>query len=451
MTSNNGNQQGTLASQMNTSSGPSPMLPMIGSYGGGGGTANNMTLPNANRMPPRVPQQANSAVMYLDDVKREFIDQPDIYNEFLAVMKEFKSGGLDTVGVRARVMELFKGHRKVLLGFNAFLPPNCAITEHDMEELPRTAVHTLATPSSSMSMSAPMSTQRFVGQRSMLSLPQPPPAPPPPPNSAMGMSYSGMPIGMDYGAHYANEAMMSSFRGSLPTSGVVPGTPHHGPFRQNNGPSRSSVSLPPTSSAGGLGQQQQQQTSMVPTTMGLQPNRGGAGSSLLSNYASPSSMGGGSSASLWPPMGPAGMMSTGPPMGGHFPGPQQASFGGPATYGSNQPGSYGYQGPPISSFHAMAMQGHSVSHQPQDLRPLPPKQLPAEQANPEFTKAVDFVRRVRARFSNRPKIYEEFLETLRGGSADQFTKLSPEEVCIYIYIYIIVNKKRERERVCVCV
>lgn len=66
--------------------------------------------------------QLNDAFAYLDRVRAEFSDQPEIYNKFLQVMREFKSNSIDANGVIVRVVQLFKGHRNLILGFNAFLP-----------------------------------------------------------------------------------------------------------------------------------------------------------------------------------------------------------------------------------------------------------------------------------------------------------------------------------------
>jgi paired amphipathic helix protein Sin3a len=37
------------------------------------------------------PVNVKDALAYLDDVKIQFIDQPDVYNRFLDIMKEFKT------------------------------------------------------------------------------------------------------------------------------------------------------------------------------------------------------------------------------------------------------------------------------------------------------------------------------------------------------------------------
>jgi paired amphipathic helix protein Sin3a len=106
----------------------------------------------------------NDALAYLKAVKDIFQDNREKYDDFLEVMKDFKAqrfdydtlwsilafflyyflGGkrilfvdlyffyvccrIDTTGVIARVKELFKGHRDLILGFNTFLPKGYEIT-----------------------------------------------------------------------------------------------------------------------------------------------------------------------------------------------------------------------------------------------------------------------------------------------------------------------------------
>ena len=66
--------------------------------------------------------RVEDALMYLDQVKIEFGDRPHIYNEFLDIMKTFKSQAIDTPGVIRRVASLFHGNKRLVLGFNTFLP-----------------------------------------------------------------------------------------------------------------------------------------------------------------------------------------------------------------------------------------------------------------------------------------------------------------------------------------
>ena len=67
------------------------------------------------------------ALAYLDKVKRQFSDRLEIYNQFLEIMKNFKSQNIDTPGVINHVCKLFKGHDNLILGFNTFLPPGFKI------------------------------------------------------------------------------------------------------------------------------------------------------------------------------------------------------------------------------------------------------------------------------------------------------------------------------------
>ncbi|KAF2154652.1 hypothetical protein K461DRAFT_238036 [Myriangium duriaei CBS 260.36] len=69
----------------------------------------------------------NDALSYLDQVKIQFVDHPDVYNQFLDIMKDFKSGAIDTPGVIDRVSTLFQGNPDLIQGFNTFLPPGYRI------------------------------------------------------------------------------------------------------------------------------------------------------------------------------------------------------------------------------------------------------------------------------------------------------------------------------------
>lgn len=62
------------------------------------------------------------ALQYVMDVKSEFQDEIEKYDDFLEVLKDFKNQRIDTVEVILRVKQLFKGHDSLIPGFNAFLP-----------------------------------------------------------------------------------------------------------------------------------------------------------------------------------------------------------------------------------------------------------------------------------------------------------------------------------------
>ncbi|XP_070619725.1 paired amphipathic helix protein Sin3a isoform X2 [Erythrolamprus reginae] len=91
---------------------------------------------HAHPTPPTPPVQGQQqfqrlkvedALSYLDQVKLQFGSQPQVYNDFLDIMKEFKSQSIDTPGVISRVSQLFKGHPDLIMGFNTFLPPGYKI------------------------------------------------------------------------------------------------------------------------------------------------------------------------------------------------------------------------------------------------------------------------------------------------------------------------------------
>ncbi|KAI9316424.1 hypothetical protein BX666DRAFT_1950439 [Dichotomocladium elegans] len=88
----------------------------------GAGTPTNMNGPINYR-----PLNVKDALSYLDRVKIQFSARPDVYNQFLDIMKDFKSQAIHTPGVIERVSRLFTGHPDLISGFNTFLPPGYRI------------------------------------------------------------------------------------------------------------------------------------------------------------------------------------------------------------------------------------------------------------------------------------------------------------------------------------
>ena len=72
-------------------------------------------------------RRLEEAMIYMDVVKMEYHDRPDIYREFLDIMKIFKSHAIDTPGVIMRIASLFHGNHRLVLGFNTFLPEGYSI------------------------------------------------------------------------------------------------------------------------------------------------------------------------------------------------------------------------------------------------------------------------------------------------------------------------------------
>ncbi|KAJ7665085.1 paired amphipathic helix [Mycena polygramma] len=79
-----------------------------------------MATPPDPLAPP--PLDVTDALSYLDAVKHHFQNEPQVYNRFLDIMKEFKRGLIDTLGVILRVSQLFHKHRVLFQAFNIFLP-----------------------------------------------------------------------------------------------------------------------------------------------------------------------------------------------------------------------------------------------------------------------------------------------------------------------------------------
>lgn len=84
-------------------------------------------LSNAPPLSAYRPLNVKDALSYLDQVKVQFQNRPDVYNHFLDIMKDFKSQSIDTPGVIERVSTLFRGHPGLIQGFNTFLPPGYKI------------------------------------------------------------------------------------------------------------------------------------------------------------------------------------------------------------------------------------------------------------------------------------------------------------------------------------
>lgn len=132
---------------------------------GGGPPLPATAMSAAGGLPQGQQPILNDALSYLDQVKVQFHEQPDVYNRFLDIMKDFKSQTIDTPGVISRVSELFAGHPNLIQGFNTFLPPGYRI-ECGLENNPNSI--RVTTPSGSTIHS-------IGGQRTTLA--EPPQAP----------------------------------------------------------------------------------------------------------------------------------------------------------------------------------------------------------------------------------------------------------------------------------
>ena len=106
-----------------------PGVPSVGMGGMG----------NVPVQPPQQQEKFDSAIEFLERVKVVYADQPAVYNQFLDIMKGFKTHTIDTTGVIRRVKSLFKGHPELTRGFAAFLPKEYKIEVQDAEDEPEDA------------------------------------------------------------------------------------------------------------------------------------------------------------------------------------------------------------------------------------------------------------------------------------------------------------------------
>ncbi|KAI7896258.1 uncharacterized protein EV154DRAFT_492808 [Mucor mucedo] len=64
------------------------------------------------------------ALTFLDDVRSEFPDDNNkVYQEFIAIMVDFRNKEIGTKQVLERTMQLFMGHHSLIQNFLQFLPP----------------------------------------------------------------------------------------------------------------------------------------------------------------------------------------------------------------------------------------------------------------------------------------------------------------------------------------
>ncbi|KAF2811172.1 uncharacterized protein BDZ99DRAFT_570424 [Mytilinidion resinicola] len=60
---------------------------------------------------------------YINQVKAEYADQPDVVERFQQVLRDFRSGRIDSPGALYWISSLFEGKPDLIRGFNIFLPP----------------------------------------------------------------------------------------------------------------------------------------------------------------------------------------------------------------------------------------------------------------------------------------------------------------------------------------
>lgn len=402
--------------------------------------------------------RVEDALMYLDQVKMEFGDRPHIYNEFLDIMKTFKSQTIDTPGVIRRVASLFHGNKRLVLGFNTFLPEGYRI------ELPldgsawpvyrepgRSGVIAIAPPPGVAAGAGPgPGPGAMTGQGSG-----------PPGGSAMGGGPRGPPTG---GPPGGPPRMMRPGIGMAAAAGAGGGGMHPPPP-----PGAMGRGHPPS----GMHQQHQHQHPHHPQQQQQQPPPGMArgGPPAISQFGAPGGVnapypgsGGGPTSGMLkgpppppPPQGGGGALGgvggarpggagMGPPPSQHHP-PQHPQPQPPPSSAAGRPhnlplgqvgGAAGgppmHPGPPpISAPGIMAGGGGPPSHSaagPGGGAALPTSATVGAAgasgaggvgaAQPiEFDHAINYVTTIKRRFASHPEIYRKFLEILHTYQKEQ--------------------------------
>ncbi|KIK70594.1 hypothetical protein GYMLUDRAFT_65815 [Collybiopsis luxurians FD-317 M1] len=125
---------------------PKPLTPRPQSEQTAAPTSSPTQQPEMSR-----PLNVTDALSYLDAVKHQFSEKPEVYNKFLDIMKDFKSQQIDTPGVINRVSKLFHGNPPLIQGFNTFLPVGYRIDVSGDPSDPNTI--TVTTPSGTTTQS----------------------------------------------------------------------------------------------------------------------------------------------------------------------------------------------------------------------------------------------------------------------------------------------------------
>lgn len=396
--------------------------------------------------------KVEDALLYLDEVKREFGDRPRIYNEFLEIMKNFKAQEIDTPGVIARVSHLFRGYNNLILGFNTFLPEGYKIELKDLVD----------------------NDQQEQQQQQR------------PPSAGLGGTAGGAP-----GASVATGRDVPGVRGQQEGPGQVPSRPMYFPGHKQAGPGSLGRGQPPHQQqgpppgsagrgAGGPhpphmqhvhpGQQQQPPQKGPPghpslMGPGAKSERGQEGPPHLQGQQSlpphqltphttgapqpgvaaptprgtvpPSYQGRGVPAGAPPPGAPGTIARQGSASkqtpGGALPSqqqgppgvmqhPQQHQVGPPHQQSGHPPPPHMQQQGPKAPSSGGATQQQRGPQQQQQPSSMQPQQQPS-QGQPhqavEFDHAINYVTTIKKRFANDPQTYQTFLEILHTYQKEQ--------------------------------
>ncbi|GAA5841758.1 hypothetical protein JCM3766R1_005173 [Sporobolomyces carnicolor] len=340
------------------------------------------------------PLNVRDALQYLDRVKQQFANEYEVYDQFLTIMKDFKTQNIDTPGVIDRVSTLFRGHPSLIQGFNTFLPPGyrieCRVSTN--------ADGSTGGPGSSniITVTTPMGvttrTQNVTGPASAPSATSTPAPSAPTQASSQGTSASA-------NASRSTSTAPSSLTATStqPASRLPPLPSASAPTRPISPP----APIPPFGSATGARdrtgtqswQQQQQAGAYGPGANGAARPRhtsqeGRAPSSQQSQTQGPSNQRAPSQ-------------------------PQPAKSVPLARVPSQEQG----QARPQSATQAQQAPA-PAQQQPQQTAETPTAAAPPQPQIMEFNHAITYVNKIKTRFAKEPETYKTFLEILQTYQKD---------------------------------
>lgn len=360
--------------------------------------------------------RVEDALLYLDQVKVEFGDRPHIYNEFLDIMKTFKTQQLDTPGVIRRVSNLFQGNKKLVLGFNTFLPEGYKIELPMDGEGPPIAVYQGPGHTITQILGGPQQPATRAEGAAVA-----------PGAGLTGQGVAARPDGPQQ--MHLGQPMRHGGPHQQPGGPCLPGQQPGSMLGQPKIPS--GEQQPSAAGGPGFGRAQmthtQQRVPMQTGPRGQQPmsqQRAGAGGP--SRGACPGQVPGGAGA-----VRGIGARSPGTLAG--------AVVGSPVGLDCTLPGGPTRMGPGgphhlplvVGGLAPPGMQAPSLAHQPIQQQQAPPQaeqqalqqqagqQQSAGQPPLEFDHAINYVTTIKRRFSSEPETYKKFLEILHTYQKEQ--------------------------------
>ncbi|KAJ3114140.1 Transcriptional regulatory protein sin3 [Phlyctochytrium bullatum] len=327
------------------------------------------------------PLNVKDALTYLDQVKIQFQEHPQVYNQFLDIMKDFKAQTIDTPGVIDRVSNLFRGYPNLINGFNTFLPPGYRL------EAP-------ANPKDPVRVTTPQNAGGTILGEGHNAYGGPPP-------TGGGTS--------SHTVYYTTPGAAPPVYTPLPGSAPAPSLTHSPPYPHMapppSGPHHPHPHGPP-------GQQPPPAAGGPPPMPAPAVSPAGAGPSAPPG---PSNMGPVPQQSIAPSSGLPPQQGPPPPgfIGGPAPTPPQVLSG--------QPPSSGGPGNPIGGPPAQTVAGAPTTPAPPPSAATPGGAASSQnkKAPVEFNHAINYVNKIKNRFAAEPETYKQFLEILQTYQKEQ--------------------------------